>query len=174
VDYIVWDDSRHGDGDGILESGEEARFYPYIQNVGNARARDVNVMVSGNPLFNIHEAWKPYRDMQQNMREHGDSYAPNSGGSYSITEIPMNLAGTLYTDVVVEYGEGVPVSYTIHDVPIQITSTPYLRAKWVDNLESQLDFGQLAPGDPLVRQVQISNPGSAPLQIRRLMVFRSH
>ena len=72
VDHVVWDDSEHGDGDGILESGEEANFYVYLRNSGTADASDVEAMVLDVPQFDVPETWNDYPDLSAG----GSAYPP--------------------------------------------------------------------------------------------------
>jgi len=162
VDYIVWDDSERGDDDDALESGEDADMYLYVKNVGNAHAKHVDVMVGDVPEFTIEYDWERYPDLFA-----GDPAVPAAdGGHFTVRDVPTSLSGTFFTDVVVQYGDsGVTLEYTIHNVPIEIVGSPYMRPTWADEGSDRYEFARVSPGTLVSKEVTIENYGSDPLTI---------
>jgi matrixin/CARDB protein/VCBS repeat protein/dockerin type I repeat protein len=164
VDHIVWDDSAHGDGDGVLESGEEADMYLSLRNVGNARAEHVDVMVQDPDEFEIYLDWERYPDLHDGAA----AVQAINGGHFHVRDVPISMSGAAYTDVTVRYGEAENLFYTIEDVEIPVVATPYLRAEWTENSDPQLEFGVVSPGIPVTRQLRLTNYGTAPLTISQV------
>jgi len=160
--YTVNDDpaySPRNNGDGILQSGEEARIIPSLKNVGNVAADHVEVAVL--PVYRpveVDSATLVYGSIApgQTSTPPDDFFRVEAG-------IDARFAGVVRLDVEVIWGTGESSVYLPNAIQLSVEQASLLEVR-----PGVSDFGIVDPGqDPSVT-FTIHNNGSAPMEVTEL------
>lgn len=159
--------SRYGgnNNDATIQSGESVRIYPRLLNNGVATATRVDVWLEhANPiaLIEIPDAGQQNAERYPDLSA-GASAEPNNNSDFAVYVADRSFSGTLFADVLVKWDQAASPVRLQNGLRIDVAPTP-----WLSFGPKTYSFGVAKPGTNLTYVLNLSNPGSAPLQVTGL------
>lgn len=162
---IQWNDAGdEGDGDGVVESGEDPGFRICLRNVGNAGATEVRARVTNVKFLSIRDETLEYPDIPTG----GQAVCPEGSADFDLDGIiPKSFAGVASADIEVTYSAS-DIVHTIRDYPLFDVQP----APWIKVEPETYDFGTSSTTQDVQVAWTVRNAGSSSFQVTDLV--RSH
>lgn len=155
--------SRKNNGDGVLQSGEEALIRPLVRNSGETSARDIDAITRASAFpLRIDDDSVPYPDLGS-----GESSAPS--GERALRVVPdASFSGEAAYPVRLQWGDGVYLD--LYD-SINLSVEP---VGWGIVESEDVSVGLVEQGQPIEFQMLIRNYGTAPFVVDGFEVVDSN
>jgi len=171
VGDVVIDDSvayfYRNNGDGILQSGEQVRIRPEVENSGTNHATDPDIEFyysgPGESPVDIRGDAQRYEDLPA-----GQSGYPEDGDYYRVYVSDWTFTGLVSVGMLVDWDE----NNSPDPVDIPDAFQIYIEAAPILSVDPRTwDFGVVAPGVDVVGTMRVRNHGSAPLIVTDIQTF---
>ena len=156
IDHVTYDDSPRGNGDGILQSGEQdIEYYIHMKNTGTANATEVRVWVE-----DIGWGQGDRNEKYPDLIKGGSSHPPSDGKQFYLQQIPFDISGPVCLDLTVEYGAG--------DILITYSDALCLDIQpeaWLVTSPREYNFGTTNSAADVAVTITIKNLGNKALTV---------